>query len=49
MSWCDTKRMRSWTVAEIQDWYDNHPDIVLSDYAKSLGLTLTRLKQILMP
>lgn len=49
MSWCDTKRMRSWTAVEIQDWYDNHPDLTLSEYAKALGLTVARLKQILMP
>lgn len=48
MSWCDIKRMRSWTVAEIQDWYDNHPNLTLSEYAKSLGLTVSRLKDILM-
>ncbi len=49
MSWCDTKQMKRWTEAEIIDWYDQHPDIVLSEYAKSLNLSINRLKQILMP
>ena len=49
MSWCDTKQMKRWTEAEIVDWYDQNPDIVLSDYAKSLNLSINRLKQILMP
>lgn len=49
MTWCNTKRMRSWTEAEIQEWYDNHPDLILSEYAKKLGISLNRLKQILMP
>lgn len=47
MSWCNTRDMRSWTETEIQDWYDNHPDIVLSEYAKALGISVLRLKQIL--
>lgn len=47
MSWCNTKDMRSWTETEIQDWYDSHPDIVLSEYAKALGISVLRLKQIL--
>jgi|APGre2960657404_1045060.scaffolds.fasta_scaffold65642_3 hypothetical protein len=49
MSWCDTKQMKRWTELEIVDWYDQHPDIVLSEYAKSLNLSINRLKQILMP
>jgi hypothetical protein len=48
MSWCDVKRMRSWTELEIQDWYDRHPDTILNDYARALGISLARLKQILM-
>jgi len=48
MSWCDVKRMKRWTEIEIQDWYDNHPDIVLSEYAKQLGLSVSRLKDILL-
>lgn len=48
MSWCDVKNMKRWTEAEIQDWYDNHPDLILSEYAKQLGLSLTKLKDILL-
>jgi hypothetical protein len=48
MNWCNTKQMKRWTEAEIQDWYDNHPDIILSEYAKQLGITVARLKDILL-
>lgn len=48
MSWCDVKSMKRWTEAEIVDWYDQHPDIILSEYAKNLGISITRLKNILM-
>lgn len=48
MSWCNKKHMRSWTEAEIQDWYDSHPNIVLSEYAKDLAISVLVLKQILM-
>jgi hypothetical protein len=48
MSWCDVKNMKRWTEAEIQDWYDNHPDIILSEYAKQLGLSIAKLKDILL-
>jgi hypothetical protein len=48
MGWCDTKAMKRWTEIEIQDWYDNHPDLVLSEYAKQLGLSISRLKDILL-
>jgi hypothetical protein len=47
MSWCDLRHMKTWTEAEIQEWYDKHPDIVLSDYAKQLAININRLKQIL--
>jgi hypothetical protein len=48
MSWCDVKSMKRWTEAEIVDWYDQHPDTILSEYAKNLGISITRLKNILM-
>ena len=40
--------MKKWTEAEIIDWYDSHPDIILSEYAKNLGVSVERLKRILM-
>jgi hypothetical protein len=48
MSWCDVKAMKSWTEIEIQDWYDNHPNLVISEYAKQLGISIPRLKDILL-
>lgn len=48
MSWGNPKQMKYWTEAEIIDWYDRHPDIIISEYAKNLGIKVERLKNILM-
>jgi len=47
MSWCDTKLMTSWSDEEIVDWYDSHPDLTISSYAKQLEITISELKWIL--
>lgn len=47
MSWCDTKAMKKWCEAEIQDYYDLNPNLIIADYAKQLGMSITVLKQIL--
>lgn len=48
MSWCNIKNMKQWCEEEIIDYYDCNPNLILSDYAKQLGMSVQYLKNVLM-
>lgn len=35
------------TDQEIREYYDSHPNLLLSDFAKRLGISVQQLKRIL--
>jgi len=35
--------------SDIRDYYDSHPNLTLVELARRTGLTVKRLKEILMP
>lgn len=37
-----------WTDEEINDYFDSHPDLLLSELARMTGKSVTELKKILM-
>lgn len=37
-----------WTDEEINDYFDSHPNLLLSDLARMTGKSVTELKKILM-
>ena len=39
---------RQWDHARINEFYDQSPDLLLSDYARFTGRTVSELKKILM-
>ena len=39
---------RQWDHARINEFYDQSPDLLLSDYARFTGRTVSELKRILM-
>lgn len=47
MSWCNLRNMKNWVEEEIIDYYDLNPNIVLSEYAKNLGMSVAKLKALL--
>jgi len=38
----------SWSISEIQNYYDMHPNLELQTFAAMLGLSVSKLKRILM-
>jgi len=39
----------TWTPEQINEYYDQHPDLLLADLARMTGRTIPELKKILMP